>query len=222
MEGFIRFSVSSSRESILLEIFSFFTKLPSIKRGRVTALRERMVLARKANWFCFPSLGKSNEIRFSWWRRIILICAACFNRHFPQGYLRGVPLDTPFVSFLVKGKIPRCGARSSTKKQACWNFALRQSVKIMFWLLLQTDTFAKTKVSLWAYAAHSRGYFSFTRKVSKSVSKRKYPLWYLLGGKSPPQSLRDVPPRLPRKFGASLGVSRGELPAKETDLLKVS
>ena len=35
--------------------------------------------------------------------------------HSPQGYLRGVPLDTPFVSFLVKGKIPRCGARSSTK-----------------------------------------------------------------------------------------------------------
>ena len=33
----------------------------------------------------------------------------------PRGYLRGSPLDTPFVSFLVKGKIPRCGARSSTK-----------------------------------------------------------------------------------------------------------
>ena len=32
------------------------------------------------------------------------------------------------------------------------------------------------RLSLWAYAAHSRGYFSFTRKVSKSVSKRKYPL----------------------------------------------
>ena len=32
------------------------------------------------------------------------------------------------------------------------------------------------RLSLWAYAAHPRGYFSFTRKVSKSVSKRKYPL----------------------------------------------
>ena len=32
-----------------------------------------------------------------------------------RGDLRGFPLDTPFVSFLVKGKIPRCGARSSTK-----------------------------------------------------------------------------------------------------------
>ena len=35
----------------------------------------------------------------------------------PRGYLRGSPLDTPFVSFLVKGKIPRCGARSSTKER---------------------------------------------------------------------------------------------------------
>ena len=37
----------------------------------------------------------------------------------------------------------------------------------------------KTKISLWACAAHSRGYFSFTRKVSKSVS-RGLPLRYLL------------------------------------------
>ena len=35
------------------------------------------------------------------------------------------------------------------------------------------------KISLWAYAAHPCGYFSFTRKVSKSVSKGlplRYPL----------------------------------------------
>ena len=43
-----------------------------------------------------------------------------------------------------------------------------------------TDAFgskAETcQIAMWAYAAHPCGYFSFTRKVSKSVSKRKYPL----------------------------------------------
>ena len=55
------------------------------ERDRLRLLREGMVLVGKANWFCFPSLGKSNFIRFSWWRRIILICAACFNRHLAPG-----------------------------------------------------------------------------------------------------------------------------------------
>ena len=36
------------------------------------------------------------------------------------------------------------------------------------------------RLSLWAYAAHPCGYFSFTRKVSKSVSKG-IPLRYPLG-----------------------------------------
>ena len=103
------------RGGVLLDISSFVTKLWVIKRGSVTALRERMVLARKANWFCFPS--PENRILFDfhgdgasfWFAPPTLTVTS------PRGYLRGTPLDTPFVSFLVKGKIPRCGARSSTK-----------------------------------------------------------------------------------------------------------
>ena len=47
-----------------------------------------------------------------------------------------------------------------------------------------TDAFgskAETcQIAMWAYAAHPCGYFSFTRKVSKSVSKG-LPLRYPLG-----------------------------------------
>ena len=53
-----------------------------------------------------------------------------------------------FGNFLHTRKLPRCGARSSIKKQACWNFALRQSVEIIFWLLLQTIACKKAKVFL--------------------------------------------------------------------------
>ena len=52
-----------------------------------------------------------------------------------------------------------------------------------------TDAFgskAETcQFAMWAYAAHPCGYFSFTRKVSKSVSKG-LPLRYPLGA-VPPQ-----------------------------------
>ena len=40
---------------------------------------------------------------------------------------------------------------------------------------------------LWAYAAHTRDYFPFTRKVIKGVPKRKCPLWkHLWRGKTAP------------------------------------
>ena len=55
------------------------------------------------NWITLQSLLSQN---FSSMSRCSILS---------RGYLRGSPLDTPFVSFLVKGKIPRCGARSSTK-----------------------------------------------------------------------------------------------------------
>ena len=75
MEGFIKFSVSSSTEAFLkgkypLGNLLFFHETSVDKKGE----RDRLRLLRG---------------------------------HRPQGYLRGVPLDTPFVSFLVKGKIPR-------------------------------------------------------------------------------------------------------------------
>ena len=57
----------------------------------------------------------------------------------------------------------------------------------------------------WARAAHTGTDFSFTRKVSKSVSKRRYPLGYLLRGKYPPQSLRDAPPLIRQTFIISVG-----------------
>ena len=59
------------------------------------------------NWVTLQSLLKQN---FSSLPSRMSQCSIL-----SRGYLRGSPLDTPFVSFLVKGKIPRCGARSSTK-----------------------------------------------------------------------------------------------------------
>ena len=98
--------------------------------------------------------------------------------HRPQGYLRGVPLDTPFVSFLVKGKIPRCGARSSTKgrfaeilvRSKVSNFSLLPHNKVTSNFLLCGVTHP-APCFLWDYASHTRTDFSYTRKVSKSVCK---------------------------------------------------
>ena len=124
--------------------------------------------------------------------------------HSPQGYLRGVPLDTPFVSFLVKGKIPRCGARSSTKGK--FTETLVQSKVYNLSFFSSNESFINLFV-LWARAAHTGTDFSFTRKVSKSVSKRRCPLGNLLRGKYPPQSLRDAPPLIHQTFMISVGGS---------------
>ena len=78
-----------------------------------------------------------------------------------------------------------------------------------------TDAFgskAETcQIAMWAYAAHPCGYFSFTRKVSKSVSKG-IPLRYPLGASPPQWSLDHAPPYLSQKFHDSPGGSKGELP----------
>ena len=51
------------RGHLLLDISSFFHETSVDKKGgRVTALREGMVLVRKVNWFCFPS--PENRIKF--------------------------------------------------------------------------------------------------------------------------------------------------------------
>ena len=51
------------RGGVLLDISSFFHENSVDKKGgRVTALREGMVLVRKVNWFCFPS--PENRILF--------------------------------------------------------------------------------------------------------------------------------------------------------------
>ena len=66
------------------------------------------------------------------------------------------------VSPGCRGGEPPCKrnrfAESKLRTNNIWDYARNSSLQ-------------KTKVSLWAYAAHTRGYFSFTRKVSKSVSK---------------------------------------------------
>ena len=45
-----------------MEIFSFFQETSVDKKGERDRLREGMVLAKKANWFCFPS--PENRIKF--------------------------------------------------------------------------------------------------------------------------------------------------------------
>ena len=148
MEGFIRFSVSSSTEAFLkgkypLGNLLFFHETSVDKKGE----RDRLRLLRG---------------------------------HRPQGYLRGVPLDTPFVSFLVKGKIPRCGARSSTKGK--FTETLVQSKVYNLSVSSSTEAFIKLNTLLmWGYAPHARTSFLFTKKGCKDVSKRRCPLGHLLG-----------------------------------------
>ena len=67
MEGFIRFSVFSSTEAFIkgkypLGNLLFFHETSVDKKGARDRLREGMVLAKKANWFCFPS--PENRIKF--------------------------------------------------------------------------------------------------------------------------------------------------------------
>ena len=50
------------RGGVLLDISSFFHESSVDKKGARDRLREGMVLARKANWFCFPS--PENRIEF--------------------------------------------------------------------------------------------------------------------------------------------------------------
>ena len=47
-------------------------------------------------------------------------------------------------------------------------------------LLSASNLISESFFILWAHAAHTGTDFSFTRKVSKSVSKRRCPLGYLL------------------------------------------
>ena len=59
-------------------------------------------------------------------------------------------------------------------------------LKLKFGTVCTSTLFARITVRLielsvlWAHAAHTGTDFSFTRKVSKSVSKRRCPLGYLL------------------------------------------
>ena len=93
----------------------------------------------------------------------------------PRGYLRGSPLDTPFVSFLVKGKIPRCGARSSTKGR----FA---------------ETLVRSKVSNFSFLPHNKvtSNFRFCGLVPPTLA-----LTFLLREKSAKAYLRGFPLDIP-------------------------
>ena len=79
---------------------------------------------------------------------------------------------------------------------------------IKFSLSSSTEAFIKLNTLLmWGYAPHARTSFLFTKKGCKDVSKRRCPLGNLLGGKYPPQSLRDAPPLIHQTFMISVGGS---------------
>ena len=77
----------------------------------------------------FSIPGKSNFIRFSWWRRIILICAAYFNRHFPQGISKGLPLRHAFRIFPRERKDTAVWSAELHEGKVCRNLILGQCVK---------------------------------------------------------------------------------------------
>ena len=86
-----------------------------------------------------------------------------------------VPCES-LVPFFSQERNCQCGRHEPTKAKTFLKLCFEAECIYSILLPAPNGSLHKTKVSLWAYAAHPCGYFSFTRKVSKSVSKRKYPL----------------------------------------------
>ena len=125
----------------------------------------------------------------------------------PRGYLRGSPLDTPFVSFLVKGKIPRCGARSSTKERFAES-SVRSKVPNLSFL-----PHNKTTSSFWFCGlmpptpAHS---FFLRRKDAKTYPRGSVLLDISSGGSIPRSNRkRSRAPIYHKTTVVLLGKSRG-------------
>ena len=78
-----------------------------------------------------------------------------------------VPCES-LVPFFSQERNCQCGRHEPTKAKTFLKFWFEAECILP---PAPNGSLHKTKISLWAYAAHSCGYFSFTRKVSKSVSK---------------------------------------------------